>query len=332
MSDQPPRSALRPAGQPSSFGSAPAGRARLIVNPSSGRERATEFAWAISGRLRERYAGVEIALTIGDGDAEQAAALAVADGCTSIFVAGGDGTLNEVVNGVASANALDRVTFGIVPLGTGNDFAAALGVPIEVEEALQVLLSGRTLAVDLGRVNGRVFLNTSGGGFIAEVSVAVTPQLKTVAGRLAYLVGGAHALMDYEPVRATVTADPGGLRLGLGLYTFAVCNSRLIGGGRLIAPEAIIDDGLLDVCLIEAMPTLEFIALARKVAAGDHVNDPRVRYLKASSVVVEFDRDVHVNTDGEVFETRRCEYTVLHRAATFLCGDAPFAEPEEAAP
>ncbi len=302
-------------------------RARLIVNPSSGRERATEYAWAICSRLREQYEGVEIFLTMGDGDSEQAAARAVADGCTTIFVAGGDGTLNEAVNGVASANALDRVTFGVIPLGTGNDFAAALDIPLEIEEALQVLLHGKTLAVDLGRVNGRLFVNTSGGGFIAEVSIAVTPQLKTVAGRLAYLVGGAHALMDYEPVRATVSAHPGDFRMGLGLYAFAVCNSRLIGGGRLIAPDATIDDGLLDVCLIESMSTLEFVALARKVAGGDHVNDPRVRYLQASSVVMEFDREIRLNTDGEVFEARRCEYSVLPRAATFLAGDAPFSAP-----
>ena len=306
-------------------------RARLIVNPSSGRERATEYAWAVCARLRERYDGVEIFLTMGDGDARRAAAQAVADGCTTIFVAGGDGTLNEAVNGVASAGGLDRITFGIVPLGTGNDFAAALGIPVDTEEALHVLMRGRTIAVDLGQVNGRLFLNTSGGGFIADASVAVTPHLKTIAGRLAYLVGGAQALLEYEPVKATILAQPGDVRVGLGLFAYAVCNSRLIGGGRLIAPEASIDDGLLDVCLIDSMSTLEFIGLARKVASGDHVNDPRVRYLQASSVIVEFDRQIRINTDGEVFEAQRCEYSVLPRAAIFLAGEAPFADEEEAA-
>jgi diacylglycerol kinase (ATP) len=299
-------------------------RARLILNPASGRERATEYAWAISERLRERYSSVEIVLTTGDGDGERAARQAVKDGCNAIIVAGGDGTLNETVNGVCGEGALDRVTFGIIPLGTGNDFATALDIPSEIEEAIRVVLEQKTLAVDIGKVNGRIFLNTSGGGFIAEVSVAVTPQLKTIAGRLAYLVGGAHALLDYEPVRATVLAEPGGVRLGLGLYAFAVCNSRLIGGGRLIAPSANIDDGLLDVCLIEAMSTLEFIALARKVAGGDHVNDPRVRYLQASSVRMEFDREIRLNTDGEVFPATTCEYTILPRAATFLAGPSPF--------
>jgi diacylglycerol kinase (ATP) len=300
-------------------------RARVILNPSSGRERAAEHFEVMSVRLRDRYDAVEIAMTAGDGDAARAARVAIADGCSTVFAAGGDGTVNEVLNGVAGADALDRTTIGIVPLGTGNDFAAALGIPAGVEPALDVLLQGRTLDVDLGEVNGRLFVNTSGGGFIAEASVAVTPQLKTIAGRLAYFIGGAQTLLEFDPVRATVALEPGGQRIGLGLYAFAVCNSRLIGGGRLIAPDAVIDDGLLDVCLIEAMSAIEFVALARKVADGDHVDDPRVRYVQASSARFELEREVRVNTDGEVFTARRCEYRVLPKAARFLAGDAPFA-------
>jgi diacylglycerol kinase (ATP) len=299
-------------------------RARLIVNPSSGRERGGESVELLNTRLRDHFASLEIVLTTGDGDAERAGATAVTDGCGTLFIAGGDGTLNEALNGVMRANGFDRTTFGIVPLGTGNDFAAALDIPPEIERAIDVLLRGRSVLVDVGEVNRRGFVNISGGGFIAEVSQAVTPQLKTIAGRLAYLVGGAQALLEYEPVRATVALEPGGQRIGLGLHAFAVCNSRLIGGGRLMAPDALIDDGLLDVCLIEAMSTLEFVALARKVAAGEHVNDPRVRYHRASSVAMQFDREVPINTDGEVLSARECDYGVRPRAARFLAGMDPF--------
>lgn len=294
----------------------------LIVNPSSGRELAVEHAEPLADLLTSHFGTIDLFETTGDGDAVDAARSAVDRGCDTIFVAGGDGTLNEAVNGVWQARGLDRVRFGIVPLGTGNDFATALGIPTAIEDAVRVLAERRELRADLGLVNRRVFLNTSGGGYIAEVSVAVTPQLKTIAGRLAYLIGGAQALLEYEPVRATVRAQPGDLRIGLGLYTFAVCNSRLIGGGRLIAPEAIIDDGLLDVCLIEAMSAVEFVGLARKVADGEHVNDPRVRYLQASSVTIELDRETAVNTDGEVMTATRAEYSVLPRAARFFSGDA----------
>ncbi len=299
-------------------------RARIILNPSSGRERGAEYVDLLSTTLKRHFDDVGIAVTAGDGDAEHAAAMAAADGCEVIFVAGGDGTLNEVMNGLTTAGALDRVVIGIVPLGTGNDFAAGLDIPLDPDAALEVLLAGRELAVDLGEVNGRVFVNSSGGGFMAEVSLAVTPELKTIAGRLAYLIGGAQVLFEFEPVGALVTMQPGAIQVSRSLYTFAVCNSRLVAGGRLIAPDALIDDGLLDVCLIEAMSTLEFVALARKVADGAHVEDPRVLYYQAASLRIELERAVHVNTDGEVFQDRICAYRVRPKAARFLAGAAPF--------
>jgi diacylglycerol kinase (ATP) len=304
-------------------------RARVILNPSSGRERGPEYIERLSATLRRKFDEVEMSVTTGDGDAEQAAARAVADDCEALFVAGGDGTLNETMNGLAAAGALDRITVGVIPFGTGNDFATALGIPAEIDEALDTLLEGRELRADLGQVNGRVFVNTSGGGFIAEVSVAATPQLKSVAGRLAYLIGGAQALIEFEPVQAVISLQPGNQRIAHGLYAFAVCNSRLIGGGRLIAPAAIINDGLLDVCLIQEMSALEFVALARKVADGDHVTDERVTYLQASAVRIELAREVKVNTDGEVFEGRRCEYSVLPQAARFLAGEGAFVVASE---
>lgn len=300
--------------------------ATLILNPAAGRDQAADWADHLAATLRERFNDLDRVLTTGPGDAERAARHAAANGCERLFVGGGDGTLNEAVNGVASVpGGLARVTFGVVPLGTGNDFAAALGMPDDAAEAAEVLLRDRRLPVDVGDVNGRAFVNISGGGYIAEVSEAVTPQMKSIAGRLAYLVGGAQALIEFEPVRMTLSAEPGALRLGVGVYAFAVCNSRLIGGGRLIAPHAVIDDGLLDLCVIEAMGALEFVALLRRVSEGDHVEDPRVRYVRIERATLEFDRPIRVNTDGEVLEATRCEYRVRHRAATFVCGEPRFA-------
>ena len=301
-------------------------RACLILNPSSGRERGPEHLESLKAALQGSFDEVTTTVTSGDGDAERAAVAAAAHGCDALFIAGGDGTVNEAMNGLWGAGAADALAVGIIPFGTGNDFAATLGIPKETDAALGVLLEGREVRVDLGQVNGRVFVNTSGGGFIGEVSAAVTPQLKTIAGRLAYLIGGAQALLEFNPVAATVTIRPGHLRVRHELYAFAVCNSRLIGGGRLIAPDAVIDDGLLDVCLIESMSALEFVALARKVADGQHVADPRVSYFQASAVDIELAREINVNTDGEVFSVKRCEYRVLPGAARFLAGDAPFAE------
>ena len=225
------------------------------------------------------------------------------DGVDHLFVCGGDGTLNEVINGVAAVpGGLDAVSFGIIPLGTGNDFATAMGLAADVEESIPQLFEREAAQVDLGRLNGRAFVNVSAGGFIAEVSDAVSEPLKTVAGRLAYLLGGAQVVFSYTPVRATIQID--GATASLELQTFAVCNSRLVGGGRLIAPHARPDDGLLDVCLIEAMPTVEFIALLRQVAKGEHLDDPRVTYFQSASPELSFDRTIKINTDGEVHRDR----------------------------
>ena len=305
-------------------------KSRLIVNPVSGTDSAPDYLQAINERLRGSSGDLDIVMTVAQGDALDAARRSVREGYERLFVAGGDGTLNEVLNGVAGVEGgLERVTFGLIPLGTGNDFADALGLPEDVGAALDILLEGRAVAVDVGVMNDRYFVNVSAGGFIAEVSDAVDPRLKSVAGKLAYLVGGAQVLLDYEPVGVRLRARAGDetIEREMSMEMFAVCNSRLVGGGRMIAPHAVIDDGLLDVCVVEAMPTVEFIALLTRISGGGHVEDGRVTYVRASELELRFDRTVKVTTDGEVLEADSCRYRVLPRAARFLAGASPFASP-----
>ena len=305
-------------------------KSRLIVNPVSGTDAAPDYLQTINERVRDRVGELDIAMTVAAGDAERLAESSVRDGYDTLFVAGGDGTLNEVVNGVAKdPRGFEQVTFGLVPLGTGNDFADALGLPEDVSAALDILLAGRTVRADVGRLNDRYFINVSAGGFIAEVSDAVNPQLKSVAGKLAYLIGGAQVLLDYEPVRAEVTiAKDGGAAndaLTLDVQMFAVCNSRMVGGGRLIAPHAVINDGVFDVCIVKRMPTLEFLNLLTTVSSGDHIEDERVAYFRTKELTLRFSRRIKVNTDGEVLEADECHYRLLPSAARFLAGGAPYA-------
>src|ERR671916_1882344 len=183
-------------------------KSRLIVNPVSGTDSGPDYLQAINERLRASLGEMDIVMTTGPCDAADAAESAARDGrYERLFVAGGDGTLNEAVNGVARVpRGLERITFGVIPLGTGNDFAAALGLPEDVAGSVEILLAGRTVLADVGMLNERRFVNVSAGGFVAEVSDAVNPQLKTVAGKLAYLVGGAQVLFEYEPVGVRVRA------------------------------------------------------------------------------------------------------------------------------
>jgi diacylglycerol kinase (ATP) len=308
---------------------------KLIVNPASGTDSAPDHLVLINQRLRDRFGRLDIVITTGEEDARVAARQAVEEEYDCLVVAGGDGTLNEVINGAAEfPDGLSAVTFGVIPLGTGNDFATALGIPTDVEDALQFLADGEPIPVDVCVLNDRHFVNVSAGGFIAEVSEAVDSRLKTVAGKFAYLIGGAKVLLDYVPVKTTVElplmTGSGGQDVTAGatsgkesdLYAFAVCNSRMVGAGRLIAPDALVDDGQLDVCLIRAMSTLDFVALLRQVSDGEHVADDRVSYFRTPAVDLRFDRAIKVNTDGQVLDVGRCSYRVLPRAARFLASRA----------
>ena len=183
-------------------------RARLILNPSSGTDKAPDFLPGINQALRERFGMMEIVMTTGARDGEQAAVQAARDGCDRVFVAGGDGTLNEVVNGLLAADALDRVAIGLLPLGTGNDFARMLHLSEKPDEALASLLNAREVRADVGTLNGRAFVNTSGGGFISEVTEALDDRLKSIAGKLAFLIAGGQAVLEYEP--APVRVDVAG--------------------------------------------------------------------------------------------------------------------------
>ena len=302
-------------------------RARLIVNPKSGTDRAPVLLPLVNERLRTRVDELDITLTTGEEDLVDAARRAARDRYDLLLVAGGDGTLNVALRGL-DADALARMTLGVLPFGTGNDFAKALDLGEDPEQALEALLAWVTIDVDLGLLNGRPFVNTSSGGFVADVSAILTEGLKDTAGKLAYIIGGARALFGTEPFAARViepgdggasTAEP------MDLQMFAICNARFIGGGYPIAPDALIDDGLLDAFLVRRATTLEFVALLQRIAGGGHVDDERILHFRAPEFVLDFDRTVRVNTDGELLTSQRCEYRLLPRAARFLCGPRPHA-------
>lgn len=307
-------------------------RARLIANPIAGSDRAPALLPLIARSLRTIVTDLDITITTGEDDVLRAASRAIDERCDLLFIAGGDGTINGAVRAIAAIpGALDRITFGVIPAGTGNDFAKALDVGEIAEGALEILLQMQVIDVDLGSLNDRAFLNISAGGFVADVSASLTEPLKDATGKLAYIIGGARALFGHEPFAADLrlagadSVDAEWYPETLDLQMFAVCNARFIGGGYPMAPEAVIDDGLLDVFLVKRTPLLEFVALLQKIAAGAHLDDERIVRFRAPAVELHFDRAIHVNTDGEVLEVDRCRYRLRRRAARFLCGPHPHA-------
>ena len=311
-------------------------RARLIANPSSGTDRAPELLPLINERLRTIVRDLDVTVTAGIEDAERGAARAVEDGCDAVYVAGGDGTLNAVLRTLTRMEPAPRIAIGVIPVGTGNDFAKALDLGEDPAAALEKLLERMVIDVDIGMLNDRPFANTSAGGFIADVSGTVTEGLKDVTGKLAYIIGGARALFGTEPfsARLVLNGDAGAeargqppqtLAASLEIQMFAVCNARFIGGGYVIAPEALIDDGLLDVLVVPRMPMLEFVGVLQRIAAGSDAGHPDVMHFRAGSFDLEFSRQARVNTDGELFEAQYCRYRVRRAAARFFCGAEPHA-------
>ncbi len=293
----------------------------LIANPAAGTAQDGTPVSDAQARLRECGHEVVVVETAGAGDAERLAMSAVHAGANLVIAAGGDGTLNEVVNGVASVpGALEACALGILPVGTGNDFARMLGLA-ETEHAIAALVTGRTRAVDLVRLGDRVFLNASAGGFTAETSARVTSELKQAVGKLAYLVGGAAAFLEYEPVQTVV--EGAGRRLEMELQLFAICNGPYIGGGHQLAPDARPDDGEFDVCLVRASSTVDFLALLPRLSSGDHLDDDDVVYFRARELMLTFSRPIKVNTDGEVLDASRCHYVIAPGAVRLVAPTEP---------
>lgn len=307
-------------------------RGRLLVNPASGNDRGALLLPLINARLRTVLDDLDVTLTIDEHDVERGAQRAAADGCDALYVAGGDGTINAAVRGLlASGHDPLTLPIGVIPVGTGNDFAKSLGLGDVAETAIEGLLEWRTIAADVGFLNDQPFINVSAGGFVAEVSERTTEGLKDVVGRLAYIVGGARALAETQPFTATVRVAAAGdqqpptAAKTFDIRMFAVCNARLIGGGYPIAPRAMIDDGLLDVLIVPAMSLLDFGGVLQGIAAGEPDRVAGVEHFRTPAFDLEFSRSVRVNRDGEVLEARSCRYRIRERALRFFCGAEPHA-------
>lgn len=249
-------------------------------------------------------------VTFEGGDARRFATRATRAGFDLVLAAGGDGTINEVVNGLARAEHLPRL--GIVPFGTANDFATSLGVPDDPAEAVRVALTGKVLEADIARVNARFFINVSTGGFGAQATEEAPLGVKRKFGPLAYVISGAKKLIEFQPWRARFSADGTVVHDGEFVF-FAVGNSRLTGGGTRITPRAEFGDGKLDIVLVRGVSRMDFLSLLPDLRAGTHMESPDVLYLRAHRFELEASAEIPVNADGEPMRARRFRYRLMER-------------------
>ena len=272
-------------------------RARLIYNPTSGREEMRRRLPDILQRLDEGGIETTVHATTGEGDATLAAADAARRGYDIVIAAGGDGTIYEVVNGLA--NQEHRPELGVFPLGTTNDLSRALGISRQWEDYCDLVLRGESRPIDVGRANDRYFINIAGGGSLTELTYEVPSRLKTMIGQLAYYFKGIEKMVNLSPMQLKIDAEGQGPIEGE-FMIFLIGNTNSVGGFEKLMPDARIDDAQLDVILLKKCNLAEFIRVVSMAQRGDHFNDPNVIYFRTPRLEVTSPNDVLLNLDGEL--------------------------------
>jgi len=288
----------------------------VIVNPIAGSIKDLDVLLKQLRRLRPG----EVRLTHKAGDAETLARKAIRAGCNYVIAVGGDGTLNEVVNGIAAPRCAREICIGVAPLGTGNDFARSLGLPATLEENIDILRVKKTARMDLVRVRSdrtRYFVNVSTGGFSGLVDEKLTPEIKRAWGPLAYVRSAAAALPELHAYRTTIVLD-GTERLSIDLYNVIIANGRFVAAGLPIAPNADPSDGLLDLVLIPKRPKPEMALLAAEIVLGKHISNNALIFRRAKKISVQSRPGMWFNVDGELVGNEPAVFQVVPRTLNFV--------------
>lgn len=284
-------------------------RARLIYNPSAGREEMRKRIPEVLDVLEN--AGYETSChgTKGAGDAKLAARKAAERRFDVVIAAGGDGTVSEVVNGIAEQPF--RPALGIIPAGTTNDFARAIGLPRSIPKAVEVIARGKATPIDIGKINNQYFINIAGGGVLTTLTYEVPSKLKTMLGQMAYYMKGLEKLPSLTPIRVKIEADH--YVIDEEIMMFLIANSNSVGGFDKIAPSARLNDGMFDCLIIKQTNIPEFIRIASMALKGEHIHDPAVIYFQTKTLKASSPERVILNLDGEIGGSLPCQFTTLPR-------------------
>lgn len=263
---------------------------RFLINPGAGNgsaRGAVDHLRVLAGRL-----GAGLVVTRRVGDLAEQARRAAEDGIERLLVVGGDGTLHHAAQGLAGT----ATAVGVIPVGTGNDLARALEIPRGLEAAVRHALTAPVRRIDLIRAGDTVCVGYAGAGFDSDVTRRAN-QVRWGRGRWIYPWAALRTLMSFEPLSARISWDGGSFE-GRLMFVDAT-NLPSYGGGMRIAPDARIDDGLLDLLLVKEVSRLAFLSVFPKVYKGRHVGHPALLLERTTRVEMEFDRPVDLYGGGE---------------------------------
>lgn len=267
----------------------------MVFNPAAGQTVSPEQELQVAADVwRGQGWQVDVTPTAGPGDATRLAREAAAQQYDVVAAAGGDGTINEVVNGLVGT----KTALAPMPLGTVNVWARELGLPLQPRTAAEALLRWQVRAIDLGRAGGRFFLLMAGVGFDAAVTAGVRPEVKRRLGALAYVVTGFDHVLRVRGTRTRLTLD-GKRRVGGRVLMVVVGNSQLYGGVVKITHRATIDDGLLDVCVIKGNGMRSVFSNLVAIVMRRYSGNPEIEYYRARRVVMSARPPLPVQVDGD---------------------------------
>lgn len=284
-------------------------RIAFIINPTAGKGRAAKTIPEIE-RTMNGLENVEYSLlyTEKPGHAMSIAKDAASSGTDIVFAVGGDGTVNEVMNGL-----LDTSTaLAVLPCGSGNDFIRSLGISGKTDKIIKDAVNGLKRLIDVGHINDRFFVNIASAGFDAEVVLATQKAKRfMLSGSAAYIAGLIWTIFSYKAsaVRINLTDKV----MEEKVLLMAVANGKYYGGGMMAAPDAELDDGYFDICIIKSMPKWKMLALFPQFMKGKHKKFKEVSFHRSDTVSIESDKGLAVNVDGEVFRDTRASFKMVKK-------------------
>jgi diacylglycerol kinase (ATP) len=279
---------------------------QVILNPYANRWRAQQQIDMVTAALQQLQRPFLLTCTNHPQEAIELAETAVRDGCDIILAAGGDGTINEVINGILRATPAENPTlpFGIIPLGSANDFGQMAGLPTTIEASVALVKQAKTRLVDVGLVQigsgqiplTRYFLNNSAVGMEPMVTLE-NIRIKRLRGELRYLVALVRALRRLRAWQMEITGD--GLNYSGPVYLLSICNGPRTGG-FMMAPQAVIDDGRFDLVFAPEVPKTTVLAILLRLLRGTHIEHTAVTYTSATNLTLHSQPGTPIHTDGEL--------------------------------
>jgi YegS/Rv2252/BmrU family lipid kinase len=286
----------------------------FIINPVAGKGKALELIPQIKKMFTGINDGYFIEVTQYPGHATEIVRSYVSNDAYRVYSIGGDGTLNEVLNGIVGSNSC----IAVIPSGSGNDFFRSICSNNEYKNVLWKTVNGKEKLIDIAKVNGQYFLNISSVGFDAETSynTQLTKRIPFISGSIAYKIAVLITVIRNKNYLVNISYD--GKKFSGKILLTAIANGRYYGGGILPAPEAKLDDGMLDICIVIALGRFKILRLFPRYIKGTHIHMEEVHISTAKKIDISCEKEMPLNIDGEVKLVKHAAFEIIPKGIKIL--------------